>query len=64
MLHNLPLQGHLRHGLFNYNPKFFWMLARSNAYREIYVDYSRGAAEPFPAEALESSWTCPGFVDG
>ena len=22
----------LNHGLFSYNPKFFWMLARSNGY--------------------------------
>lgn len=35
MLHHLPMQGMLNHGLFNYNPKFFWMLARSNGYKVV-----------------------------
>lgn len=39
MLHNLPAQGMLNHGLINYNPKFFWMLARSNGYKLLYADY-------------------------
>lgn len=36
MLHNLPAQGMMNHGLVNYNPKFFWMLARSNGYSVVY----------------------------
>lgn len=32
MVHRLPAQGMLNHGLVNYNLKFFWMLARSNGY--------------------------------
>jgi hypothetical protein len=32
------MQGMLNHGLVNYNPKFFWMLARSNGYRIIYTN--------------------------
>jgi hypothetical protein len=39
MLHNLPAQGFCGHGLVNYNLKFFWMLARSNEYQWVYVDY-------------------------
>jgi hypothetical protein len=35
MIHHLPTQGMLNHGLVNYNPKFFWMLARSNGYKFI-----------------------------
>jgi hypothetical protein len=38
MIHELPMQGMLNHGLVNYNPKFFWMLARSNGYRIIYTN--------------------------
>jgi hypothetical protein len=38
MLHHLPMQGMLNHGLINYNPKFFWMLARSNGYRTLYMN--------------------------
>jgi SAM-dependent methyltransferase len=40
MIHNLPAQGFVNHGLVNYNPKWFWMLARSNDYRWLYFDYS------------------------
>lgn len=40
MMHHLPAQGMMNHGLFNYNPKFFWMLARSNGYRVVSADYS------------------------
>jgi len=38
MTHHLPMQGMLNHGLVNYNPKFFWMLARSNGYRVVYMN--------------------------
>ena len=38
MVHNLPAQGMLNHGLVNYNFKFFWMLARSNGYKWLYAD--------------------------
>jgi hypothetical protein len=36
MVHNLPCH-HPNHGLINYNPKFFWALARANDYRNVYV---------------------------
>ena len=45
MIHNLPAQGMLNHGLINYNPKFFWMLARSNHYHWVFIDY---ASSNFP----------------
>ena len=32
MVHNVPAQGFFNHGLVNYSPKFFRMLARSNHY--------------------------------
>lgn len=35
MTHYLPSQGMHNHGLFNYNPKFFWMLMRENGYEYI-----------------------------
>src|SRR6202008_3458775 len=41
MIHHLPMQGMLNHGLVNYNPKFFWMLARSNGYKWLYLNYRR-----------------------
>jgi hypothetical protein len=39
MYHLLPAQGMMNHGLINYNPKFFWMLARSNGYKWVYTNY-------------------------
>jgi hypothetical protein len=41
MLHRVPAQGMVNHGLVNYNFKFFWMLARSNGYSFIYADFQR-----------------------
>jgi len=39
MIHHLPTQGMSNHGLVNYNMKFFWMLARSNQYEWLFLDY-------------------------
>jgi hypothetical protein len=44
MIHHLPMQGMLNHGLVNYNPKFFWMLARSNGYRLLYMNVNAGTS--------------------
>jgi hypothetical protein len=54
MLHVLPAQGYFNHGLVNYNPKFFWMLARSNRYRWLHVDYHRGIAQPLPQNIIDN----------
>lgn len=42
IIHHLPAGGALDHALFNYNPKFFWHLARSNDYRWLYADFYGG----------------------
>jgi hypothetical protein len=47
MIHHLPAGGAPNHGLVNYNPKFFWYLARSNDYKWLYMDY-HGGEEPYP----------------
>jgi len=39
MVHSVPAQGYFNHGLVNYNPKFFWMLARSNGYKFLSADF-------------------------
>jgi hypothetical protein len=44
MLHQLPVQGMLNHGLINYNLKFFWMLARSNGYKFIRAHWEQSKA--------------------
>jgi hypothetical protein len=55
MIHHLPAAGAPNHGLVNYNPKFFWYLARSNDYKWLYMDY-HGGEEPYalPENILES----------
>jgi hypothetical protein len=42
MIHHLPAGGVPNHGLINYNPKFFWYLARSNDYKWLYMDFHGG----------------------
>lgn len=39
MIHEVPAQGMFNHGLINYNPKFFWLLSRSNGYKFIHSDF-------------------------
>lgn len=55
MVHSLPAQGWVNHGLLNYNPKWFWMLARSNDYRWIYFDYDGSEKiSDLPANVIEN----------
>lgn len=55
MIHHLPAGGALNHGLVNYNPKFFWYLARSNDYKWLYMDYYGGDERyTIPANILEN----------
>lgn len=39
MLHHVPAQGFVDHGLITYSPKFFWHLARSNGYQWLDADF-------------------------
>jgi hypothetical protein len=62
MLHNVPAQGMFNHGLVNYNPKFFWMLARSNGYKFLHMDFSTSATvRPLSADITDY---VAGFVPG
>jgi hypothetical protein len=55
MMHTLPAQGAFNHGLINYNPKFFWALARANDYRWLYFDFTSDAvAHPMPDNLVEA----------
>jgi hypothetical protein len=51
MIHQVPAQGFLNHGLVNYNLKFFWLLARSNGYSWLDFDFQ---ADPTPYELSEN----------
>lgn len=39
MLHSLPSAGDRDHGLYNYQPCFFWDLARANNYEILHLEY-------------------------
>jgi hypothetical protein len=55
MIHNLPSQGYFNHGLVNYSPKFFWMLARSNDYEWLHFDFTHSSNYAgLPANVIES----------
>jgi hypothetical protein len=55
MIHYLPAQGYFNHGLVNYNPKFFWMLARSNGYKLVYQDMVLGSSRyELPQNIIDS----------
>jgi hypothetical protein len=55
MMHTLPAQGSFNHGLVNYTPKFFWMLARGNDYRWLYFDFVPEVnAHPMPDNLVEA----------
>jgi hypothetical protein len=52
MLHQLPVQGMLTHGLLNYNLKFFWSLARSNGYTFVHARWSQSRVSYSPPPDL------------
>jgi hypothetical protein len=55
MMHTLPAQGAFNHGLINYNPKFFWALARANEYRWLFFDFMSDAVpHPMPDNLVEA----------
>ena len=64
MVHELPLQGYMNHGLINYNAKFFWMLARSNGYDTVLMDLSADdAAYELPANIADFVGKFPGVAN-
>ncbi|HTC02611.1 MAG TPA: hypothetical protein VK749_04355 [Xanthobacteraceae bacterium] len=46
MLHVLPAGGMLNHGLVAYNPKFFWLLGRSNGYKIVFMTMGWSERDP------------------
>ena len=46
MLHVLPTGGVLNHGLVSYNPKFFWLLGRSNGYKTVFMTMGWSERDP------------------
>jgi|SRR5579864_1141076 len=53
MLHVLPAGGMPNHGLVSYNPKFFWMLGRSNGYKIAFMTMGQSAPAGLPNDLVE-----------
>ena len=54
MLHVLPASGTPNHGLVSYNPKFFWMLGRSNGYKIAFMTMGQsGRDSVLPDDLVE-----------
>jgi hypothetical protein len=54
MLHVLPAGGTPNHGLVSYNPKFFWMLGRSNGYKIAFMTMGQSERDAgLPNDVLE-----------
>jgi len=64
MIHRVPAQGLFTHGLVNYNPKFFWMLARSNGYKWLHFDFSLNRVHGLPPDIInEVAVFVPDFAE-
>jgi SAM-dependent methyltransferase len=55
MIHELPGQGMMMHGFFNYNPKFFWHLCRENSYQVLFLKVCSFTTNPVPQNILDSN---------
>jgi hypothetical protein len=54
MLHVLPAGGMPTHGLVSYNPKFFWMLGRSNGYKIAFMTMGQSGRDAgLPNDVVE-----------
>jgi hypothetical protein len=55
MMHEVPAQGMMNHGLVNYNPKFFWHLCRENSYEVLMMKVTSWTSTPVPENVLDSN---------
>lgn len=55
MMHEVPAQGMMTHGLFNYNLKFFWTLCRENGYEVLFLKIYSHPPSPIPDDIFLSN---------
>jgi SAM-dependent methyltransferase len=55
MLHEVPCQGLMTHGLVHYTPKFFWYLCRENMYEVLSLQVSADGPCDIPQDVLDSN---------
>lgn len=54
MIHAVPCQGMLTHGLFNYTAKFFWHLCKANNYEVLSLQIGRGYEHPLDNDIVNA----------
>lgn len=54
MIHAVPCQGMLTHGLFNYTAKFFWQLCKANNYEALSLQIGRGHEHPMEHDIVNA----------
>ena len=54
MIHAVPCQGMLTHGLFNYTVKFFWRLCEANDYKALSLQIGRGLEHPMEQDVASA----------
>jgi len=55
MMHEVPAGGMLTHGVFSYNPQFFWLLCRDNGYEVIDLTVSHPGDAPISDDVVQSN---------
>jgi SAM-dependent methyltransferase len=55
MIHGVPSQGMITHGLVHYTPKFFRLLCEANSYEALSLEFSVGEAMELPDDAINFS---------
>jgi hypothetical protein len=55
MMHEVPAGGMLTHGVVSYNPQFFWLLCRDNAYEVIDLTVAHAVDAPVSNDVLQSN---------
>ncbi len=53
MIHGVPCQGLMTHGLVNYTLKFFWHLCRENDYEALSLNLGIGDEQPMDRNVIE-----------
>jgi SAM-dependent methyltransferase len=57
MIHEVPSQGMMTHGLISYPPKFFWRLSRENSYEVVRLRICADGEQDVPADVMETNAT-------
>jgi SAM-dependent methyltransferase len=61
-MHEVPGPGMMTHGMFNYDPKFFWHLCRENEYEVLNLRVTHESSGSIPVSVQDSNCRFGGYV--